>query len=90
MTASIRRYDVPVGGVHVVALAGHILHVGCRNEQVVEFWALHSPDTAVDHRRFVVVGTGHPLPDGTWRYHGSAVAPGGRLVWHLLEFEVGP
>ena len=32
-----------------------------------------------------VVGTGQPLPDGDWRYVGTAVAPSRVLVWHLLE-----
>lgn len=83
--ARIYRYEVPVGGVHALTLAGTVLHVGCRQEETVEFWVMHSDDAPSRERRFMVVGTGHPLPDGLWQYHGTAVAPGGRLVWHLLE-----
>lgn len=89
MTARIYRYQVPVGGVHVLALAGPVLHVACRDENVVEFWAPHSDELPLQERRFTVVGTGHPVPDGPWQYHGTAIAPGGRLVWHLLEAGYG-
>lgn len=85
MSASIFRYEVPVDDQwHEVALRGDVLAVGCRVPTVVEFWARYSDDSPAVFRRFLVVGTGHPLPDNA-RYHGTAVAPGGHLVWHLLE-----
>lgn len=86
MSASIFRYEVPVDDQwHEFALRGDVLAVGCRVPTVVEFWARHDDDEPPTVRRLAVVGTGHPLPDGVGRHHGTAVAPGGHLVWHLLE-----
>lgn len=84
--AAIFRYEVPVDdAVHEHWLSpGPVLAVGCRDRTVVEFWTVYDPDTAGNARRFLVVGTGHPLPR-RWTYVGTAVAPGGALVWHLIE-----
>jgi hypothetical protein len=85
VTDVIYRYEVPVDdGAHPIALPGRIVHVGCRDPRVVEFWALHSAVPARE-RFFTVVGTGHPVPEGFTTHIGTAVAPGGQLVWHLLE-----
>jgi len=86
MSARIFRYEVPVDDQwHEVKLLGNPLAVGCREVAVVEFWARAYDDGSVGYRRrFMVVGTGHPFPSHL-RYWGTAVAPGGSLVWHLLE-----
>lgn len=78
----IYRYEVPVDDqLHVVEISGDPLFVACRNLTVVEFWA--RANQVVIPRKFVVVGTGHPIPvDVT--YWGTALAPSG-LVWHLME-----
>lgn len=84
MSQIIYRYEVPVDDQwHGHDLSGSVLHVGCRNPRVVEFWALHTGGFTV-RRLFQVVGTGQPLPAGS-RHVGTAIAPGGRLVWHLVE-----
>lgn len=81
----IYRYEVPVDDqTHEVHIEGDPLHVGCRQTDVVEFWAAAGPLSPGSPRRFTVVGTGHPFDDA-YRYWGTAVAPGGQLVWHLLE-----
>ncbi len=85
MTARIFRYEVPVDDRwHEFELRADVLAVGCRNPAVVEFWARHDDDVPAATRRFIVVGTGHGFPSD-YRYHGTVVAPGGMLVWHLLE-----
>jgi hypothetical protein len=82
---AIFRYEVPVDDEwHGVDLSGEVLHVDSRHPQVVEFWALHSGGPTV-RRWFRVFGTGHPLPEGRLHHRGTAVAPGGHLVWHLVE-----
>lgn len=79
----IYRYEVPVDDRwHPIPGCSTPVHVGCRDPRVVEFWAFHRPD--LPPRDFRVYGTGHPIPDGA-EYRGTAVAPGGSLVWHLLE-----
>lgn len=79
------RYEVPVDDQwHDLELSGPILHVDCRDPRVVEFWALHTPGYWCKRTEsFTVIGTGHLQPDG---YHvGTAIAPGGQLVWHLFR-----
>lgn len=89
MTTRIFRYQVPVDGHrHKFDLHGDPLAVGCRVTDVVEFWAYHHDANPVAvARTFTVVGTSVPLPDDAdvLRHWGTAVAPGGLLVWHLLE-----
>lgn len=86
MTATVYRYGIPVDDrAHELELSGAILHVDCRDPKVVEIWTLETggPRTS---RWFKVFGTGHDLPDLTDVTHcGTALAPGGALVWHLFE-----
>lgn len=85
----ILRYEVPVDDqYHEFDLRGDVLAVGCRQPTVAEFWATHSDDAPTVTRRFLVVGTGHPMPDNA-AHRGTATAPGGHLVWHLLEVAGG-
>jgi hypothetical protein len=90
---SIYRYEVPVDDQwHEIELTGDLLHVDSRDPTVVEFWAFAFPSGPVPKRRFRVFrvfGTGHPLPQGHLRHHGSVVVAGGQLVWHLLELTTG-
>jgi hypothetical protein len=85
--AAIYRYQVPVDGqVYRIELTGEIVHVGTRVINEVEIWAIHDADGPKRERCFVVVGTGHPLPDAFLQVVGTAIVPpSGRLVWHLVE-----
>ena len=84
MPDAIYRYEVPVDDCwHPLQIAGDVLHVACRNMHVVELWALHT-DVPAPIRSFRVYGTGHSLPPDL-EYVGTALAPGGQLVWHLFE-----
>lgn len=78
----ILRYVIPVDdGWHTVYTAGRPLYVGCRDEAFVEFWAWESAmDIPTEYKVF---GTGHPVDPGA-TYVGTAIAPGGHLVWHLM------
>lgn len=83
--SAIYRYEVPVDGrEHRHILGGPVVAVGSRMVDVVEFWAIHDDDGMQQQRAFVVVGTGQEIPDGA-THIGTAVAPGGLLVWHLFE-----
>lgn len=80
----IYRYTVPADDAwHALPLTGSVLHVACRTPGSVDLWALHTDGPAVV-RSFRVVGTGHPLPEGSLHV-GTSMIPGDRLVWHLLE-----
>lgn len=81
----IFRFEVPVDDQwHPIKLSGHPLAVGCRDARVVEFWARETDVATAGVRMFRVVGTGHPMPEKA-TYWGTATAPGGWLVWHLVE-----
>jgi hypothetical protein len=83
---AIYRYKVPVDDRWHQIAAGDPVGVGCRDVQTVEFWVVHdNAAPARDVRSFMVVGTGHPLPEGRIRIWGTATAPGGQFVWHLIE-----
>ena len=85
MTTRIYRYEVPVDDRWHIFKCGPPLHVACRNPDVVEFWARprnEDTDEFVDPQHFRVYGTGQEIPDEV-RYVGTAIEPGGSLVWHL-------
>jgi hypothetical protein len=74
----------PIGG-------GEVVHVACQDPSVVDVvtvWTVEyrNPDVAktVPRRLVQVFGTGQPLPYFS-KPLGSALALGGRLVWHVFE-----
>lgn len=80
---TIYRYEVPVDDRwHTLELTGAVLHVASRRPELVEVWAIAGTMTP-RRMEFRVFGTGHPLPDDRGDYQGTALAAGGRLVWHL-------
>ncbi|MEU1663570.1 hypothetical protein ABZ547_08140 [Streptomyces sparsogenes] len=84
MTPAIFRYEIPVDDRwHALDLTGPIVHVASRSMHTVEVWAING-QTAPTRRGFRVYGTGHPIPDDA-THVGTAIPPGGQLVWHLLE-----
>lgn len=84
--AVIWRHEIPVDDeVHRVDLTGQIVHVDSRSPDTVEIWYVHQAGAFSRTRNFMVVGTGHPLPDGWTRVIGTTVAGFGNLVWHLVE-----
>lgn len=85
---SVYRYEIPVDDQWwFIELSGPIIHVATREARCVEIWALTGDEPKA--RSFRVFGTGQPLPDDNkpdcLAHVGSAVVPGGALVWHLFE-----
>lgn len=80
----IFRFEVPVDDEWHVITSRHPLHVFCRDATTVEYWAWSGPDDIGDARTYKVIGTGQVIPDNV-AYVGTAVAPGGALVWHLVR-----
>lgn len=70
------RVDMPEGA--------HILTV---QEQygAITLWAVVDPDAPTVRRRFVIVGTGEAMPDGTAWYIATVQLDGGSLVCHVFE-----
>lgn len=50
----------------------------------VGFWAEHNSDKPERLRKFIIVGTGHPIPEGAV-YVGTPPRTEHGLVWHLYE-----
>lgn len=48
-------------------------------------WALVDPQADQTTRRFVVIGTGHAVPDGPLWFLGTAHLAGGQLDFHVFE-----
>lgn len=62
-----------------------VLSVGNQNEQMC-FWARVNPNEGRRAaRKFVVSGTGRPLPEVTGRFLGAVQFVGGKLVVHVFE-----
>jgi hypothetical protein len=81
----IHRFEVPVDGQwHWIGGCSTPRYVACRRTDVVEFWAWVIP--SMPERPYRVYGTGEPIEDVTdYIYQGTAIAPGGQLVWHLIQ-----
>ncbi len=78
----VLRYEIPVDDqIHELTLPGGTLHVATRRPDVVEMWCQDEGKARLV--RLLVVGTGHPWPPGAFHI-GTAIIPGGALVWHLL------
>lgn len=61
-----------------------VLHVAEQRGQVC-LWALVEPTARQVDRRFVIAGTGHPLPAHRGRFVGTVLISGGALVFHVWE-----
>ncbi|NEA61356.1 hypothetical protein [Streptomyces sp. SID12488] len=92
MTRRMLRHRIYVTGqpqtrnIHSdpVHVAADRIGVAENAPHVVDFWAegsLEEPGTA---RTFLVVGTGHPIPDGA-RHRGTTPRTPDGMVWHLYE-----
>jgi hypothetical protein len=79
----ILRYEVPVDDRWHTIRCSPVLYVACRQVDTVEFWAHSMEEGLAPERKFRVFGTGQPLEDKI-TYVGTAIAPGGSLVWHLM------
>jgi hypothetical protein len=88
MTRRVFRYQVPVDDrPHDLTLTSGPLHVAAAwppEGPAVELWAEHDSGVPARGRRFLVVGTGQPLPAGA-RWAGTCERTRGGLVWHLYE-----
>jgi hypothetical protein len=80
------RYVVPVDDQpHTLTLTGDPVAVAATpDSRGVEFWAEHSDHAGRTDRAFLVVGTGHPIPDGA-QWVGTCPRTALGLVWHLYE-----
>jgi hypothetical protein len=85
-TKQVWKFDVRPGDFTVDMPRGaHVLTVQMQHERPM-MWALVDPTEPVQKRRFVLVGTGHPVVNAEWmRYVGTFQVREGQLVFHLFE-----
>jgi len=84
---AVLKWLVPVDDRPHKIGGGHVIHVGCQDPldvDMVTVWTVEQRQGPVPKRAVQVFGTGHPLPFDAEPL-GSALALGGRLVWHLFS-----
>lgn len=85
MSRAVYRYTVGLDGAEVIGLTSDPVAFGALGYSAgIEFWAEHDEAEPEVPRTFLVVGTGHRIPEGA-RYVGSAPRTPEGLVWHLVE-----
>lgn len=85
MSREVWRYQVGLDGPEVIGLTGDPVAFGALGYSAgIEFWAEHDDTRPEVPRVFMIVGTGHPVPDGA-SYVGTAPRTREGLVWHLFE-----
>lgn len=90
MSRAMYRYQVGLDGPVVIGLTGAPVAFGALGYSAgIEFWAEHHDGKPEIPRTFLVVGTGHSIPDGAV-YVGTAPRTREGLVWHLFELPGGP
>ena len=88
MNRSVWKYDIAIeGSAHAIPIGARLVHVAAQDVAVPDFfstWWEVDVDKPKALHTFVVVGTGHAIPDD-YQYRGTALCANGRLVWHLYE-----
>ncbi len=90
MTATIWKYELRItDGAQSIEMPGHarVLSAAMQDSALV-LWALVTPGSNPKSvRRFVVHGTGHPIPhQASMRYVPVSTVQDGPLVWHVFEW----
>ncbi len=83
----VYRYRLPITDVAEVEMPERpdILSLGPPRDgrDELDMWALINPDAPLRTYRFLVCGTGHPVPENRGAFVGSVTTHGGQLVWHV-------
>lgn len=89
MSRAVHRYQVGIDGPVEIGLTGHPVAFGALGySSGIEFWAEHDDSLPEVVRMFVIVGTGHSIPEGAV-YVGTAPRTPEGFVWHLYELAGG-
>lgn len=87
MDRVVLKWPVPVDDhTHKIG-GGSVIHVDCQDPHDpshVMVWTVEQREGPVPQRTVQVFGTGQPLPFNA-EHLGSAMALGGRLVWHVFQ-----
>jgi hypothetical protein len=84
-TKQVWKATIPVDDQWHEIETGPIVHVACQHGgsrvDTVEIWFENEP---LAPRNYMVVGTGHPVPEFA-THVGTGIAANGSLVWHVYE-----
>lgn len=87
---AVYRYQVGLDGPVTISITANPAAFGALGYSAgIEFWAEHDDTAPEVPRTFVIVGTGHPVPEGA-AYVGTAPRTREGLVWHLYELPGAP
>lgn len=83
----VYRYRLPITVVAEVEMPERpdILSLGPPRDgrDELDMWALVDPGAPTRLHRFLICGTGHPVPVNRGPFIGSVTTHGGQLVWHV-------
>lgn len=80
------KYPIETGESCIEMPEGAQLLFVDTQSDLICLWALVDPDATKEKRHFMLVGTGHDVPDQTkLDYIGSGMLFGGQLVFHVFE-----
>lgn len=86
MSRHVYRYEIHVDDMaRVLWLTSDPVYIASRTIGVVEIWAEFDSEEEPKEKKYLIVGTGHIIPDGA-KYVGTTLARHG-LVWHLYELD---
>lgn len=78
----IYKFPLQVGENLVEIPKGYAVKYFGSQETNLFIWATLDPEGRKISARFVVLGTGQPIPDGVYHVASTQVGP---FVWHLFE-----
>lgn len=85
---TIWKYQLEIDDVVTVQmpLGARILSLQTQ-DNIPCLWAMVNPTNPKERRYFLIVGTGHELPNSATEgtYIGTTQTHDGRLVWHVFE-----
>ena len=64
----------------------HILTMRVQHD-AVQMWALVNASNETETRKFIFVGTGHPINEDALKYIATIETHGGDLIFHLFEVD---
>ena len=82
---TIWKYSLSVDqadGSFSIPKDGKIIYVSSQTTRMINFWVELESNNQIELRHFIVIGTGHSIPDNS-EYVGSIMS--GAFVWHLYE-----
>jgi hypothetical protein len=81
---TIWKYALHPYTSHMMPVGAKLLSVHAQGSEIC-LWALVDTEAALEERKFVVVGTGHKVPENAGQFIGTALLCLGVLVLHVFE-----